>query len=904
MPLIFLSIGASFAADLNQENEFLSSENNYNDSIESSSISLNNTESFQTNILEDSSKINTVINSNNLIKHYKNNSQFQIELKDTNGLPLANMTIFFTIQGTTYSKNTTENGIAILNINLGPGNYNIISSFRGNDNYNSYSVNNTISVLSLIEGNDLFKYYKNGSQYYARILDDKGNFLVNKDVSMNINGVFYTKSTDSNGIVKLSINLFPGEYTLTVINPHDNLRESNKITVFMMETKIVADDFIRVDKAIQNFSIKYIDIHGNPLFNLPVYFNFNNNIYNTITDNNGMAFIVLNLNIGKYDISYGYNGDRGYKSTQDNNIINIIPTNNIFIGKDISLTFPDEVNFNINFTDLNGNPLTNKTITFEINNIKYTKNTNNLGTASINLKINPGVYEITYYHGSEDSKDYNIGKNTITIYKILSNLTGNNLIMLPDDGSSFKVLLTDAQGNPLPNKNIIFTINGINYTKNTNYSGIASIKINLKVGYYTVVSTVNDEIYTSKELKNTILVNGTILTPLTDSIIQGESYKVLLTDAYGNCLSNEKITFTINNRLYDRITDNNGIASIKINLNRGNYQIYYKLIDSLIYKDNNGESSIKISTLVNIQEIISISTSLEHYIANYFSIPTLFNIGGEDYTMAESLYLFTVACKNIKENNFNQITLPPVDYPSNNLKTPYLWSIYMDEYLNTASFISEYIKLNGISPNTIETSRGTVAFDGMVYTYVRIISYYAKHGVLPEYIHIRPGNVNLEGSVLNNQNTISNLGIYLSSSANCQVYNSLIQAKALEITEGLNNNLAKAFAIFNYVKEEIDYEEYYNTRYGAVGTLNSKVGNCVDGTHLLVALSRAAGLPARYVHGTCSFSGSTTGHVWAQILIDGTWIVGDTSSSKNSFGVINNWNNYNPVLHGIYASCP
>ncbi|MDL2271156.1 Ig-like domain-containing protein, partial [Methanobrevibacter sp. OttesenSCG-928-I08] len=160
MPLIFLSIGASFAADLNQENEFLSSENNYNDSIESSSISLNNTESFQTNILEDSSKINTVINSNNLIKHYKNNSQFQIELKDTNGLPLANMTIFFTIQGTTYSKNTTENGIAILNINLGPGNYNIISSFRGNDNYNSYSVNNTISVLSLIEGNDLFKYYK------------------------------------------------------------------------------------------------------------------------------------------------------------------------------------------------------------------------------------------------------------------------------------------------------------------------------------------------------------------------------------------------------------------------------------------------------------------------------------------------------------------------------------------------------------------------------------------------------------------------------------------------------------------------------------------------------------------------------------------------------------------------
>ena len=67
---------------------------------------------------------------------------------------------------------------------------------------------------------------------------------------------------------------------------------------------------------------------------------------------------------------------------------------------------------------------------------------------------------------------------------------------------------------------------------------------------------------------------------------------------------------------------------------------------------------------------------------------------------------------------------------------------------------------------------------------------------------------------------------------------------------------------------------------------------------------RTAGLAARYVHGTCYFtlSGSTYGHVWTQVLIGDTWIVGDPTSSRNSFGNVVNWNNYNYNLKGYYAS--
>jgi transglutaminase-like putative cysteine protease len=66
---------------------------------------------------------------------------------------------------------------------------------------------------------------------------------------------------------------------------------------------------------------------------------------------------------------------------------------------------------------------------------------------------------------------------------------------------------------------------------------------------------------------------------------------------------------------------------------------------------------------------------------------------------------------------------------------------------------------------------------------------------------------------------------------------------------------------------------------------------------------RTAKIPARYVHGTCKFSsGSTYGHVWVQVLINGKWTIADATSSKNSLGSVANWNTKSFSLKGIYSS--
>ena len=147
---------------------------------------------------------------------------------------------------------------------------------------------------------------------------------------------------------------------------------------------------------------------------------------------------------------------------------------------------------------------------------------------------------------------------------------------------------------------------------------------------------------------------------------------------------------------------------------------------------------------------------------------------------------------------------------------------------------------------------------------------------------------------INEKNTESNTKKYVTSNdSKCNHKNSIIKSKAQELTKGLKTDLEKAKAIFKFVRDNIKYKYYDNSKKGAALTLKSRLANCSDQTNLLVALCRASGIPIRYIHGlNCYFivSKHYYGHVWAQILIDNVWYAADTTSSSNTLGFIKNWN--------------
>jgi transglutaminase-like putative cysteine protease len=150
--------------------------------------------------------------------------------------------------------------------------------------------------------------------------------------------------------------------------------------------------------------------------------------------------------------------------------------------------------------------------------------------------------------------------------------------------------------------------------------------------------------------------------------------------------------------------------------------------------------------------------------------------------------------------------------------------------------------------------------------------------------------------------TTVSLAQYLKPTANCQSNNAQIVALAKSITSSSSNTYNKAVLIFNWVNYHIGYSFYYNTKYGAVGTLNKKTANCCDTTNLLIALERAIGIPARYVHAKAKFTSGVFGHVWAQVYVNGKWYTADATSTRNTFGVVKNWSS--ATILGTYASLP
>ena len=162
----------------------------------------------------------------------------------------------------------------------------------------------------------------------------------------------------------------------------------------------------------------------------------------------------------------------------------------------------------------------------------------------------------------------------------------------------------------------------------------------------------------------------------------------------------------------------------------------------------------------------------------------------------------------------------------------------------------------------------------------------------------------LSTSVLNDKYLGESLKKYLAVGKNCQVTSKAIKTLANTLTSKLKSDYKKGEKIFNWVRDNIGYEKYRNTKKGALKTLKTRGGNCVDHAHLIVALSRAAGLPARYVNANnCKFSsGYVSGHVWAQVLVGNTWVVADATSNRNKFGVVKNWNVNSYKLVGKYSS--
>ena len=180
---------------------------------------------FNDTTVENTITVLPTLIADNLVKYFRNTSQFSISLINGEGNPIVGKNIKMNINGVFYNRTTNENGTAKLNINLPPGEYILTAIDPLTDLRMSYN----ITVLSTLNATDLEMKYKDGSKFNVTVLDGQGNPLKGAAVTFNINGAFYTRYSDSNGIARLNINLMAGKYIIT--SEFDGMRISNTITI-------------------------------------------------------------------------------------------------------------------------------------------------------------------------------------------------------------------------------------------------------------------------------------------------------------------------------------------------------------------------------------------------------------------------------------------------------------------------------------------------------------------------------------------------------------------------------------------------------------------------------------------------------------------------------------------------
>ena len=471
--------------------------------------------------------------------------------------------VTITIDGENYTFEVID-GIATKNITINkPGNHTVNVVYNGDNNYNSVmdSANFTVSRVSnynMTIDADNITVGENATITITLPKDADGNVVI------FINGNKYSGIV-KNGTAIITIpGLSVGEYNATVVYGGNNKYDSNQVntTFKVIDDKgviLTTNDVVMIYKDGSRLIATLIDTKGNPVANATISFIINGVTYNKTTDENGTAYLTINLNPGFYNATVIYPGNATYGGVSANATVEV---NSSIVGNDVIKMYQNGTQFYATFYGANGDVLGNANVRFNINGVFYTRTTDENGTAKLNINLNPGNYTLTTYNDvTGEQKGFTVVVEPLLITADLTKYYIN--------GSKFEAKVYNYDGSPAVNKEVTFNINGVFYTRTSDENGIVKLAINLRPGNYIITS-----MYEGLSIGNTVKVLPTLETSdLSMNYRDGSSFNVKTLDGEGNPLANQNITFNVNGVFYHKTTGSDGIANLEINLMKGKYII-------------------------------------------------------------------------------------------------------------------------------------------------------------------------------------------------------------------------------------------------------------------------------------------------------------------------------------------
>ena len=287
-----------------------------NDSAEEGDDSGDEEEPVNTSILDKNSN-HTFIYGNN----------YALQLVDNESNPLPYQDIIFTISNgaSSYevSQISDENGYVRLPLKYKGGIWNISAVFEGNEGYNGSSFNASVSIYektSVVMPSYSFR----GSSIAIRFKTSAGDYLANAKFTFIVDGVKYTKRTDSKGVFTFAL---PNkQYCVMNISFGGSgydlpCEKSIKMPVYV-KTKIKNNN-LYVLKG-KKFAVTLKNQYGSKLKYKIVQLTICGKTYTAKTNKKGIAYFKIKVSGGLHDVEYSYLGSSYYYKSSGGVVLTVI----------------------------------------------------------------------------------------------------------------------------------------------------------------------------------------------------------------------------------------------------------------------------------------------------------------------------------------------------------------------------------------------------------------------------------------------------------------------------------------------------------------------------------------------------------------------------------------------------
>ena len=670
------------------------------------------------------------------------------------------------INGKTYSKKTNSNGYATLTLpSLNVGGYTVTYSFAGNSFYKKSSASNKVYIIP--SKNPTFtvkstKTFGHGAKTAFQVALTSGSVpLVKRTVTLTVDGKSYTKTTNSNGIVALTINLDVGKYTITYKNNAESKVNSKtgstEITVKeRTPTTVTWKSGTSFYQGSQSYKVLLKDSSGKALANKIVKLTVNSKTYSATTSSSGYATFSVNVGPGNYTVSYNFeaSGDNDYAPSSGSTKISVAKKDTTGYGywlfggdmksvnlKSLATQGTSDIFLNYYALEAHGQSAVESWI------------------ASANkVGIRVHIWMQTFYsggswvnpvkNGAVNTAFFNQKISEAQKYAKIKGVAGIHLDYLRYPGNAYKTSGGTA---------------AISEFTRQVATAVHNIDSGLIVSCAMMPETTSNAYYYGQDIsalskyldviipmiyKGNYGKTSSWITTTTKWFVQHSNGAKIWAglQSYKSDDDVTKLSASDLKKDTQAALNGNGDGAIIFRWGITNFINFNSLTDLSTSPSTTGSASIS--------DIVAAAYNLNNTIKSTGSIPTSVSVGGATYSTAQFLYMMTKAVEYINSGKTSEILPISVDVAENPESTAKSGQLTMDEYLDLASRVSSFISSNKLAPNYASSSLGNIKYQSLVDTFARIVAFYKVYSRLPDYVTI---NVEAKSAVVSKTISIKNV---------------------------------------------------------------------------------------------------------------------------------------------------